>query len=416
MVKSKIANPKSKIYIGVRSAKLEVLIYLFLVLPIFGCGLRSRTPSDFMQMEQFAPESNREVTSQQDIEVMMEAVRLKADDASDTWNLVAKCWSTGDIERAAEQMKRYMKFDPDNAEAHNIIGLDYYCKRLYNAALREFRMAAKLNPDEKQYSYNEALTLIRLDRYDEADQAFERATDLQEGGYLRQVYAELISVNRARKLYNDGCDAMENLDSTQAMDLFKAALKLRPDMVEAHVNLGVLYRMQGDGLSQMKHSQEAVRLKPDMPDAHYNLGLAYSDAKMHSQAIAEFKQAIELKPSFKDAHFNLGTALYRIENYTDAAAEFEKCLELSPNWFEAHLNLGTCYLKTGSVDGAIYHFDKAAQLRPDSAEAHYDLGEAHIRMERFDEASAFLQKALEIDPGYKQARIRLKELQIYQHD
>jgi tetratricopeptide (TPR) repeat protein len=329
------------------------------------------------------------------------------------WNRAVEYWYEGDIEQTAQQMKDYVEIKPENATAHNIIGLDHYTKQLYDAALDEFRIAEELDPDEPQYSYNKALTLVRLERYDEAEEALENTTGLKEGEYLRQIYAELIPLNRAKGLYNAGHDAMRKGDRIRAIDLFKSALRIRPDMVEAYVNLGVLYRTWNDTNKQIKYFKEAVRLKPDAPDIHYNLGLAYFDAEMYPKAMEEFTWAIELDSYHRMAHFKLGMVFHIAQNYADAAAEFQRCLEIYPKWFDAHLNLGTSYLKTGNVDGAIEQFEEAVKLRPSSAEAHYNLGEAYMRAKEFDKTAALFQKALEIDPAHKQARIRLKELKEY---
>ncbi len=348
------------------------------------------------------------------VKILKEAIKFKADDLDANWNLGITYWFMGDMDEAAAQIRKYINYDPNNAEAHNTIGLTYYCKELYNAALDEFQIAAKLAPDEKQYSYNEALVLARLDRYDEALEALKRSSGLEGSEYLRQVYGELIPANKAKKLYNDGCAAMEDFDSAKAIDRFNAALELKPDMIKAHMNLGVLYRMRGDKSKEVHHFEEAARLRPESPNVRYNLGLAYSDAGMYSEATVELEQAVKLNPSLRDAHFKLGTVLCKGRDFTDAIPKFEKCVELSPKWSKARLNLGTCYLKTGNVNGAIEQFEEVVQLRPNSAEANYNLGNAYMRVKKFDEASALFQKALKINPGYRQARAMLEEIQAYQ--
>ncbi len=347
------------------------------------------------------------------IKILKEAIQFKPRDLDANYNLGNVYYVMGDIEKASEQMRKFINLDPNNAEAHNIAGLMYYRRGLHSAALDEFQTAVKLAPDEKQYSHNAGLVLAKLDREDEANQAFEQASGLGKGQDLRREYAEQTAVNKAREMYNEGHSAMEDLKITKAIELFKAVLELDPDMIKAHFNLGVCYRMRKRSKEQIHHFEEVVRLEPDMPDARYNLGLAYSDARMYPQAMAEFKQAIKLKPPFKDAVFQLGTVLYKTENYTDAAVQFEKCLELSSGWFEALLNLGSCYLKTENADGAIEQFKKAVQAKPDSAEAHYSLAEAYMRVEKFDEASVLLQKAIVLDPGHRLARVRLKELESF---
>lgn len=402
-----------------RITKIKAFIYPFLILSILGCGFRRSSSPESVEI--VAPKSKQEIAAEKAVNAIVDSVDLEVDDGasvrslseSASWNRAVEYWHEGDIEKTAKQMKDYVELNPENATAHNIIGLDYYTKELYDAAVDEFLIAEELDPDEPQYSYNKALTLVRLERYDEAEEAFKKTTGLKEGEYLRQIYAELIPMNRAKELYNTGYDAMRKGDRIRAIDLFKSALRVNPDMVEAHVNLGVLYRTYGDERRQIGYFRDAARLKPDDPQIRYNLGLAYFDARMYSQAIAELAMATGLDSYHRMAHFKLGMAFYITQNHTDAVAQFKRCLEIFPNWFDAHLNLGTCYLKTGNVDGAIEQFEEALKLRPNSAEAHYDLGEAYMRLKDFDKTAALFQKALEIDPGYKQARARLKELEAY---
>ncbi len=440
----------------IRPARIGLFIYLLLALTAFGCGLYRTQPSpkperiitpqmieEYARMYQISdlntaefylsnPDYAREhpyIPTPKDIafyekefqekvikerRILEKAARYKPNDLDTNWNLAAVYWDMGNIEKAAAQMKKYANLDPDNAEAHNIIGIDYYVKGSYNNALDEFRQAVKLNPDEKQYSYNEALVLARLDRYEEAEDAFDRAAGLEEAEYVRKIYAEQIKVNRAKKLHNQGCTAMETLNLTRAIELFEAALEIKPDMLESHVNLGFCYGNQGDIHKQIYHLEEAVKLKPDLPNVRHSLGLAYYDARMYHQAIGEFEQANELDPYIIDSHFKLGMALCRIGRYADAIPEFRRCLKVSSDWYEAHANLGTCYLKTGNPDGAVEHFKDAVRLRPDSAEAYYNLGEAYVRVERFDETLALFRKALSINPGYEQARVRMQEIEAYQ--
>ncbi|MBD3184237.1 tetratricopeptide repeat protein [Candidatus Poribacteria bacterium] len=346
------------------------------------------------------------------VDILQEAIEFRPDDLDANCNLASAYYAMGDTDKATQQMRRCIDIDPDNAEAHNFIGLLYYRRDLNEAALDEFKRAVQLNPDEKQYSYNLGLVLAEMGKEDEAIKAFEKAEGLEDGADVRRRYTEQFRANKIRRLYNEGHTAMENMEYTKAIDLFKEVIRLKPDMMEAHFNIGVSYRMKDDIDNQIYHFQEAIKLEPDMPEIHYNLGLAYSDAQRYYEAVEEFKKVIKLKPSFKDAHFQMGKALYKQERYNEAAKQFEECL-LSENGFEAHLNLGSCYMKTNNIAAAIEEFRKAIQLRPGSAEAHYNLGAAYMNIENYDDASKLFQRALELDPAYRQARIMLEELKSF---
>ena len=57
--------------------------------------------------------------------------------------------------------------------------------------------------------------------------------------------------------------------------------------------------------------RQAIRLKPDLAEAHYNLGIALQGKGQLDEAIAAYRQAIGIKPDFAKAHYNLGSTLRR---------------------------------------------------------------------------------------------------------
>ena len=347
------------------------------------------------------------------IEVLRNALKFYPDDFDANWNLAVAYYTKGDIANAIPQLERCVKLNPKNPEIHNAIGLLYYGSKLYHAALEEFQKAEEMDPQEKQYSYNKGVVLAKLGRDKEASDAFEKATGFNDADDMFRIYSEQVQANKARKLYNDGCSAMESNNISKAIELFERAISIKPDMVEAYINLGACYRAKNDIQKQIFFLEEAAKLKPNMPDIYFNLGLAYSDARMYLNARIALESVLELKPSFKEAHFNLGTIYYKIGWYNEAIAEFAKCVELSPSWFEAYLNMGSSYLKIGKVEEAKNQFEKALEIKPDSAEANYCLGIAHTKLQNYDQAEILFRKALSIEPWHRMSSIMLKELENY---
>ncbi len=63
-------------------------------------------------------------------------------------------------------------------------GMDYYLKRDFKAALKEFQNARKLAPWLGEILYNEALTLDKLDQHKKAAIRFQQAKDHAKGNKL----------------------------------------------------------------------------------------------------------------------------------------------------------------------------------------------------------------------------------------
>lgn len=350
------------------------------------------------------------------IAILNEAIQFRPDDVDANRNLAIAYYAMGDLDKANEQMQKYVKLDPNSSEAYNNIGLIFYQKGDYETALQYFRKAKELKPYDKQYIYNEGLALAMLGQNEEASKAFRESSGFVEGEEMRQTFIKESEANKWRELYNQGHSAMEYGNTNRAIELFNEVIKLKPDMLEAHVNLGFCYRLKGDREKQIYHFEQALKLNSESAEVNYNLGLAYADSKMYPQAIERFNKAIEIKPDYKDAYFNLGTTFYKQGKYQDAIKAFEKAVELSPNWLEARLNLGSSYLKINDIKNATTQFEEATKRNINSAEAYYNLGVAYMRDNRFNEAEIAFQKAVEIAPGHQMSRAMLKEIELHKEN
>ena len=127
---------------------------------------------------------------------------------------------------------------------------------------------------------------------------------------------------------------------------------------------------------------EAVRLDPDLAEAHFRLALGYESLGKREEAEAEYKKAVE---SYKK---------YFKENDDDA---------------EAHYALGQTYANLGQYSEAIREYRAATKLKDDDPDIYYDLGLAHTKLAQYDAAAAAFSKSLEIDPDYYRAQDGLDE-------
>src|SRR5262249_11234520 len=74
----------------------------------------------------------------------------------------------------------------------------------------------------------------------------------------------------------------------------KEAVRLNPNLADAHTNLGFAFLKQGDTAQAMASYENALRVKPDFAEAHNNLGLLLSQQGKHEQALAHYLDAVRL--------------------------------------------------------------------------------------------------------------------------
>jgi tetratricopeptide (TPR) repeat protein len=78
-------------------------------------------------------------------------------------------------------------------------------------------------------------------------------------------------------------------------------LRLKPDYLEAHYNLGVALIRLGKPQEAIRHWEQAVRINPDFAEAHYDLGHASEELGRTTEAIEHYEQALRLRPNLTPA-------------------------------------------------------------------------------------------------------------------
>ncbi|MCP4535583.1 MAG: tetratricopeptide repeat protein [Chloroflexi bacterium] len=196
-----------------------------------------------------------------------------------------------------------------------------------------------------------------------------------------------------------GMDYYEQGDLEQAVVEFEEAIRLDPDYVEAHYNLGLVYADRGEFGAAIAEHEQAIELAPDLAEAHNGLGNAHYNLDRIDEALAAYHEAIRLDPSLIDAYFNLGHAYAAIDQHADSLAAYLEANRLKPDDFEILHNIGVAYIKQGMPNEASIAWEQAVAINPDSAETHYVLGLTYSDLRRYDEAVVQLSEALGLDPG-----------------
>jgi len=196
---------------------------------------------------------------------------------------------------------------------------------------------------------------------------------------------------------------------TDIETLYRATIARNPACWMAQVNLGNILYQTNRIPEAMDLFKQALRIKPDA--AHYSLGNALLQASRTSEAIDQFEQALGINPDYAEAHNNLGSALLQTGRTSEAIDQFEQVLRINPASAEAHNNLGSALVQTGQASEAIDHYKQALRMTPNSASAHNNLGAALGQMGRISEAIEELKAALRINPNYTDARNNLTKLE-----
>lgn len=81
-------------------------------------------------------------------------------------------------DQAIVQYKRYLEFVPDNPDARVDLGICYFEKKDYAAAIAEMEIAVAKHPDHQLGNYNLGIVNLNAGNKDKAREWFEKARDL----------------------------------------------------------------------------------------------------------------------------------------------------------------------------------------------------------------------------------------------
>jgi tetratricopeptide (TPR) repeat protein len=239
-----------------------------------------------------------------------------------------------------------------------------------------------------------AVTWVQLGSWRDSRTLFQHAVDVTANNYLAHH-----NLGDALAEMPDGAD--------QAIAQFQAALKIKPNYLRAHTDLGSAYAKVGRFSDSMAEFRAAIAIDPDLAIPHNNLGNTYAQLGMWNEAISEYQTALRLDPeyagarnSLAEAEYSLGLALAKAGRKSEAAGHLEAALRARPDYPEAHNNLGVVLSQDPArIDEAIDHFEAALRLDPNYADAHVNLGLAlSLLPGRIPDAIAHLEAAERIQP------------------
>jgi tetratricopeptide (TPR) repeat protein len=276
---------------------------------------------------------------------------------------------TGRIRDAVLEAQDILKRDPNNLEAHKLLG------RIYLRSLGDM-----------QSGNNGSSSVLKL-----AIEQYEQIIKIEPDNV-----DDHLLLGRLYRMNND---------LQKAEREFKLAVKLQPDSEEAVTTLAYLYNEEGD-------ATRAVQVLSSVPDAgrsakmYSALGYTYEQQKQYKEAIDAYRRAIELDRDNLDAIRGLAENLMN-DGQTDAALEQYKIIaDANPEDAQTYLHMAEIYRKSGKFDLALENLKKAESMVQDSIEVPYNMAAVYQAQGRFDEAaqtlSDLLKKTEKTDNSYTQ--------------
>ena len=298
-------------------------------------------------------------------------------------------------QKAQEQLALVLQTEPENSEAHLLMG------KLLGEEGRYGEMAEHLAHAERDPKFQA-----------EAEQTRHHFWTREYNAGVVHAQGEVPNYGMARHSFRNATlidesalDAWRNLayvyyqiDSTDAaIATYQKVAAADPEDESAFFSLGSLYLEKGDLDAAIRALSQVVKINPEHLNGLTNLAIAQAQAEDYEGAEANYRKVIELNPDDFRPHFNLGNLYWQQEKYTAAKRAYEQVLQLKPDDGDALYNLAMVHLATEDMDGALPLLEQLSEQMPDNALVWMHLGTVYAHKELIEKSEAAFARAEELE-------------------
>ena len=241
--------------------------------------------------------------------------------------------------RAERLLVEAIKMNPKSAELLKLAGGVFFLGRDYLMSAVAFKKAEKIQPLDQRSEFTLAMAYIKIGHQDWARTVLERLAREHPKIALYPYWL-------ARLDYDDQKFAA-------AVQKLNQALRLAPDFMKAHDNLGLCLEALGNYDRAIASYKEAIRLnriqKPSSAWPPLNLGILLLKLGKRVEAEKYLRESLRYDPNFAEPHYRLGLALEREGKLPEAISAFTRAAGLDPTYPEPEYALARVYRRSGSM-------------------------------------------------------------------
>jgi tetratricopeptide (TPR) repeat protein len=263
-----------------------------------------------------------------------------------------KLLAAGHLNEGVAMLHQIIKRDPDDSQAHLILGTALAVEGLRNESIEQMDIAVRLSPNSAD-AYNQLGTI--LSRF---------------------------------------------LDGDEARGAFEKALALDPHFAQAHVNLALVLAQEGDYTSAHEHLDRAIELEGNSKAAsraYFVRAMVWSAQGNNDGAIADLKKATQLRPDYEAAWFDLSQLLYSKSDVGGALSAAERAVAIDPKDAAAQYQIGRLYLDDGNSAKALTHLRAAQALGANDTATLYALERALRATGDLEQAKQVEKQVVQLD-------------------
>ncbi len=342
--------------------------------------------------------------------------------------ILSKTTDNKEVLYALERIyKKKLENAPSDADITANLGAIMQKQGKYDDALLYYQKSEYLNPSNINTRINVGTLYQQKGDPRTAIKAYDSVLILYPDNinanlYKAQAYAALGDTKAAIASYQKVL-ALDpaNMDAqTQMLNLVKGSMTISQFTEYVKKNLAaanpanLFYSYALDLHKQNKLSdaitiyKEALKLNTKNPEIYLNLAIAQNQSGMPNEALNTLKTAAAAFPTneqIKDAINSItkdainnrlakAASYYDVKDYENAINEYTK---INPPTADSMLGIALSYQAMEDYDNAITYYQKALQLKPVDSDIPYYIAVLYAQKEEWDNAKNYLNKSLAIN-------------------
>ncbi|MCL2007890.1 MAG: tetratricopeptide repeat protein [Treponema sp.] len=261
--------------------------------------------------------------------------------------------------------------NPQDAEAHYLLGKAYLTDKREELAFRSYRSASRLGIAGKNIPETEFRETI---------------------AYLYAKFNE----------------------EEEALKEYVLLIKQHPENPDYYFRAGKIFSKRNRADLAEQYLRKAVSLNPKSGIFRYELGMLYYAQKKMKEAVGEFDAAIKIDPTDNSSNLQMGRVLKDGKDFSGAIPFLEKASRDQEYKLKSLVELGFCYMSLKMMDKATQELERATAVitkdsDTDSLYARYFLGMCYEKNRDITKALAQWDKIYAVKKNFRDVGEKLTQ-------
>jgi len=271
-----------------------------------------------------------------------------------------KAWrkmEKGAHSEAMPLLQKVIKSQPNDAEAHYLLGCCQASRHLWNEAIQSFEASVKNQNNVAQSHFALAGARLAVGQIDEAEFCID------------------------------------------------AALKLNPNIPDAHAVLGKIKMKQDNIIEAKEHFEKAIKIDNKSSEAYFGLGVLEQESGYINKAVEQYELALKYNSKSVHALCALANSLSNLARKDEAKVLYRKALKIDKNCHEALCSIAMLHNFKGEYDNAIKLIDPLLKKKVRHSTLGIAFAQSCKRSGRCEEAIEYIDDVLK-KPGLMASEIK----------